>query len=574
VTKKLFGIIPLVLIVLLAFSLRWWHIASVTPGISGDEVDYALTAKSFYLSGTDLKNATHTFDVLRFVYPKTDDTKAELPYLIQMPFDGPFPFSLPLTRLPFVLMSVGSVLLLYGIAKELVDKKAGIAVGLLGSINPFLVVLGRTNYEVTGATFFYLFAFFALLKLKGWKILLALPIFLCAFYVYIGTKVLFIPFLLLCVACGYFYINKRKYAKQYGILLGILFIFFTGYFVILHATPTNRLGELLTPNSKEIIAQVNSIRHTSLPSAFTSFVVNKYTIYLRTVTNSLFLIFSSDFLVSYGDNFFRLYNHGVMYFVDIVFLLASVVFFAKKKQSLGLYVLGFILIATLPQILHDDAGNNTNYAHASLVFPFLIIASGIGIAYVVSLFPKKFILVPGVCLLALYALSLAFFMQAYFYQYSLDGRDDFVTRELARYIVLAQSQHKKIEVLSPIGATHFKKYLFYANALSAASMSKVKQAFIVSHMQLDNVSFGSCTNHPTFPKDIILIEDKICGNDDFMHHSSIALIKDGGAAYKIYNDVLCAHYTLKPYPTDLTLDELAVENLSTKDFCETFITRN
>lgn len=572
-TKKLFGFIPLVIIVVVAVILRWWQIDSVAPGISIDEIDYQLTAKSFYLTGTDLKNRTHTLDVLAFHYPTTDDTKAELPYLIQMPFVGPVPFSLPLTRLPFVLMSIGAVFLLYFLGKELAGKQAGIAAGFLGAVNPFLVVLGRTNYEVTGAAFFYLLALFATIKLKGWKILWTLPLWLCAFYVYIGTKLLFIPFVLWALALAYFYINKRKYAQQYLVLLGILFAFIAGYIMILHATPTNRLGELLTPNSKELVDQVNRIRHISIPSPLNSLVINKYTLYIRTLVNSFFLVFSSDFLVSYGDNFFRLFDHGTMYFADIIALITAVIFFAKKNTRLGIYLLGFIIIATFPQVFHDDAGNNTNYAHASLVFPFLVLCAGIGIGYMTSLISKKFLPILIVLIVAIYTLSVALFAQAYFFQYSLQGRDDFSTRELSKYITLATAEGKKVEVMSPVGATHFKKYLYYANALNTASIGEVKNAFISTHLQVGKVSFISCSQHPAFPKDTIVIEDMICGNNDFMPHTTIPLIVDGGIAYKVYNDSICSGYNLKHYPTDLKLSDLAVEKLSKPAFCQTFIVR-
>lgn len=572
-TKKLFSILPLVLIVLVAAFFRWWQIGSVAPGISIDEVDYQLTAKSFYLTGSDLKNKTKTLDVLAFHYPTTDDTKAELPYLIQIPFVGPFPFSLPITRLPFVLMSIGTVIVLYFLGKTLINQSTGIAAGALGAINPFLVVLGRTNYEVTGAAFFYLLSLYATIRLKGWKILFTIPVWMCAFYVYIGTKVLFIPFLLWTLGLSYFYINHRRFTKQYLVVLGTLFVFIAVYFAILHATPTNRLGELLTPNSKEIISQVNTIRHLSISSPLNSLIINKYTIYMRTIVNSFFLVFSSDFLLSYGDNFFRLFDHGVMYFLDIIFLVASTVFFAKKNQRLGIFFLGFIIIATFPQIFHDDAGNSTNYAHASLVFPFLVLLAGIGMSYVFSLFPKKLLPIGSIATILMYLLSVAFFTQAYFYQYALQGRDDFATRELSKYIAIATSQHKKVEVLSPVGATHFKKYLFYANALNASDIQDVKRAFITTNLTVGNVSFISCSQHPAFPKNTIVIEDKICGTNDFMDHTTIALLADGGVAYKMYHDSICSHYDLKQYPSDLKLSDLAVENMNTQQFCQTFITR-
>jgi len=176
-------------------------------------------------------------------------------------------------------------------------------------------------------------------------------------------------------------------------------------------------------------------------------------------------------------------------------------------------------------------------------------------------------------ILAVYLFSLGLFSQAYFYQYALQGRDDFATRELSKYILLANAEHKKVAVLSPVGATHFKKYLYYANALNPTTISEVKQAFISTHLHVENVSFDSCSQHPVFPKGTIVIEDLICGNSDFMSHTTIPLIADGGISYKIYQDTICNSYNLKPFPSDLKLSDLAVEKLSKKDFCQTFVTR-
>ena len=573
VTKKLFGIFPLILIVLVAAFFRWWHIDSVAPGISIDELDYQLTAKSFYLTGTDLKGKTPTLGVLAFHYPTTDDTKAELPYLIQMPFIGPFPFSLPLTRLPFVLMSIGTVIILYFLGKELVSKEAGIAAGFLGAINPFLVVLGRTNYEVTGASFFYPLTLLMLIKLKGWKILWTIPLFLCSFYVYIGTKLLFIPFALWSLGFAYFYINKRKFAKQYLIILGVLFVFIGFYITILRATPTNRLGELLTPNSKEIIHEVNTIRHVSLATPLNSIVINKYTLYIRSVVNSFFMSFSADFLLDYGDGFFRLYDHGVLYYADVIFLIAAVGYFAKKKNRLGIYVLGFLLIATFPQIFHDGSEAGTNYSHSSLMFPFVVLLAGIGAAEVWQIVPKKVLPVIASLFVITYIFSIAYFMQAYFYQYSLQGHDEFSMRELAKYLTLASPKEKHIVVLSSVGATHFKKYLYYANALNTNSIADVKNAFITGNLQAGNVKFISCERSITVPKDTLVIEDAVCNGTSQLPHDDISLVVDGGIAYKIYNDPICSTYSLKHYAFGLTLSDFAVEKLSTQTFCEDFITR-
>src|SRR5205807_2624366 len=110
-----------------------------------------------------------------------------------------------------------------------------------------------------------------------------------------------------------------------------------------------------------------------------------------------------------------------------------------------------------------------------------------------------------------YTFSLLVFVQAYFFQYPLQGQDDYQTRLLSRYISLAALEGKPVFVMAPVSVNHFKKYLFYSNALNKNTIGGVKQAFISANIHLGTVSFISCAEKPVFPKNTIVIEDAICG---------------------------------------------------------------
>lgn len=574
-TKKLFAFLPVILLVVFAFSLRWWHIGSVAPGISNDELGYTLNAKSFFLTGTDLAGTISPLQVLLFKYPPSDPIQAELPYLLQLPFDGPFPFSLPLERLPYVLMSLGTVLLLYGIAKELFGQKTGVIAGLVASINPYLVVVGRTTYEVVPATFFFLLALYLIIKVKGAKILLILPVLFCAFYSYIGTKVAFLPFVFLLSLFGYFF-PKQKSDRKYSLVLSLIAIVFVGFYLaLLHTNNSGvRLGEILTPNNSLITQQVDAIRKDSLNAPLNSLFVNKYTIYATTLVNSFLTIFSTPYLFQYGDAFFRLYNHGVLYYIDGIFLLLGIVFLFQKKRTYGLFLIAFCLVGTIPQVLHADAPGTTNYAHSSLLFPFLVLVIASGIAGFLDIVTKplwKKIATVGVIIL--YTFSFLFFVRAYFFRYPLAGKEDFSIRILSRYAVLAQSENKQVYVLSSSSKLIFRKYLFYANAINKNTIQTVKDDFHATNMRIGNIIFMSCTSQFTFPKSSIVIEDVLCGKTFDKPYTKVPLVADGGTAYQIYQDSLCSSYSLKQFPYGLKLSDFEVEKLPKQTFCETFITR-
>ena len=222
--------LALLLILFLASLLRLVFLNNVPTAISYDQLYYILNAKSFLFTGTDLTGSINPFHFLIFQYPPDGLTQAELPFFLQFPLLSFFPFSLFNVVLPNALLSILTVLILFLIGAKLFDKKTGLYISLVAAINPWFIFIGRTFYEVVPAIFFYLCGFYILLIARKWKILFAFPLFLLAFYSYIGTKLIFFPFILLVVLYCYFVVHKRHYTKQYIILL-ILSLFTILFFV-------------------------------------------------------------------------------------------------------------------------------------------------------------------------------------------------------------------------------------------------------------------------------------------------------------------------------------------------------
>ena len=172
------------------------------------------------------------------------------------------------------------------------------------------------------ATFLFLTALYIFLVAKKWQILLAIPILYAAFYSYIGTKLIFIPFVIISIAYAYIFITKKKYLTQYVIVFCSSLILVLGFFYQLQQAPgKSRLNEIFLPTNPSIEKQVNYLRKQSLSSPINSLTTNKITVYGRILGINTFNTLSPVYLFLTGDYFFSQGNHGLFYLVDSIFLL-------------------------------------------------------------------------------------------------------------------------------------------------------------------------------------------------------------------------------------------------------------
>jgi 4-amino-4-deoxy-L-arabinose transferase-like glycosyltransferase len=570
--KVLRNYLPLLLIILLAITLRFVFLNKVPNAIGGDEMTYVLNAKASFLTGYDIFGSWSPWQGLLFQYPK-GEAQAELPYLLDAPIIGLLPLSLLAAHLTNAILAVLLVIFIYLVAKELLGEKAGLFAAFLASINPWLIYIGRTAYEATPAMLFYFISLFILLKAKGWRILLAFPFLLLAFYSYIATKLIFLPFILAVLVYCYF-LNKKKYLKQYLILflLSILFILF--YITSLKLNPaTARLSELLTPNSPGISEQVNLLRKTTITNSITNLLTNKYTIFANIVLIKTLKTFATDYLFISGDEFFSILRHGLFYYIDSVFILLGTLFVFSKKRSVFVFLSTLILIGVVPQVFHT-ADTSSFSVHSTLMYPFLIILAGAGVFEIINLAKNKnYKIISFVVIFILYIISVANFANIYFYWFPLQGYFDFSQRVVSSY-ALRSSGNQKVTVYSNTSFDIFKKYIFYENLYNKNTASIIKESFKKQNYSLENVTFKSC-NIPENIKDKnnLILLDVNCGEKPFDYPSlAVARLSDGGESFKIYNDKICAGAELSRYPSGIKLTDFNIEGLTNKNFCQTFIT--
>lgn len=573
--KTLRNYLPLLLIIVLAFVLRFIWIDKVPNAVGGDELTYVVNARAMFISGTDISGTWNPLTGFIFQYPAYTLPQAELPYFLIAPFVGLFGFSLFSVRIIFVLLSVLSVPLIYLITKTLFNKNAGLAAGFIVAINPWSIYMGRTAYESTPAIFFYLLGFYMLLIFKSKKILLSIPVFFLAFYSYVGTKVSFFPFVFAVVLFSYFFVNKKKYKKEYLlVLVSCLLLVVAFAFVVFSTSGQSRVGELISLSAPQISQEVDYVRKVSIQNPLTSVFENKITVFSRIILTKLFKSFAFDYLFVYGDQFYSILRHGFFYVFDALFLVLGFAAAYAFRKRVFFLLFSLALAGVLPQLLYSARTDNFSI-HLSLTFAILPIFMGVGLFEAINLVKNKVYFYLSLIVIGFLYLFLVFnFLNIYFYQFPLRGYFDFHVRLLSKYATLASIKGKEVTIYSPSAPDIFKKYLFYSNSYNKDTYLLVRKNYKSEKFKFQNINFIGCdrTIDPAYKTNII-IYDFNCGSlSKEVKHLAIPRLSDGGQSYQIYNDKICNGFNLKRYPQNIGIKDFAIEDLSTQKFCETFIT--
>ena len=561
-------------IVILASIFRIALLDKIPTGISNDELDYILNAKSVYLQGSDISNTWNPFSLTT---PSSSFPQAEIAPLVMALFVGILPLSLFLSKLSYALVSVATVVLIYLIAKKLFDQKVALISGLVACINPWLIFFGRTAYDTPLAIFFFLCALYVLLITKRWHLLFAFPFFLLGFYAYIGTKLILIPFVALTSYYSWRFVNNKKYSKQYLILAAFcvaLFFVYAGQAILFS---NNRVSEISSPFMSSITSDVDYQRKQSVDTPLNEVFSNKFTVFADYSIEKYFNTFSPNFLFLSGDSKpqFTLWEHGVFYVVDAIFIILGFYHLLKRHRKEGLLICSLVLIAPLPSVV-SNVGNS--YAIRSMLMaPLLLIIIGIGIKNSFDVFKPRLKLVLGFVVVLIYIVQLANFLNIYLLRNPIYNSEsfNFSARELVRYLFLPH-QNKNIYVVNGDPKTPIKHYLFYRNMLDTEVLNGIEEMYKTKKYKIGNINFINCQQIPANLEGDILIYElgSKCKNLDFSKHIAIGQLKDSGAIYNIVNDNVCSNFELRRFVGNVKFNDLDIEKLSDKDFCEKFVIEN
>ncbi|MDQ5900543.1 MAG: 2 protein [Patescibacteria group bacterium] len=561
------NILLILFIIIGVFFTRFFLLDRIGISIGGDELEYIINAKFFLYTGTDITDSISIFSPFIFIYPKGILPQAELGYLFQYIMLYFVDATLFNVRVGYALVSSATVGLMYFLGKNLFHKNVGVIAALITLINPWMVTIGRTSYEMTLAMFFYMLLFYLLLILKGWRMLFTIPIIFLAFYSYIGTKIIVLPYIALILGYIYFVGKRRNENKQFVIII-LSSCILVGFFAFsqFFLQSGSRVTEILTPFSQSVTNEVNSARQSTISSPFDSLLINKFTIYARILLDKIVNIFSLSFLFYNGDSFFGLYKSGLFYIIDSVFLIIGIGFLFIKKRKLAVFLFFLLAIAIIPEIIHVNKGVFS--PHITLLIPFFILIISVGIHAV-----YKQRLIYKFLIIFVYFISFTYFYQLYFFTAPLTNVYDTESRVLSKYIKLSTNEGNLIKVFSPRPHDLFRKYIFYANYLQKSSMQTIRDSISKEVYSIEKVSFLECHDIVKYLKsNDTLIQSSLCAYDmDKYPDNIIAQMKDSGKTYSIFNEKICIDKSENRYYFSLTFSDLNIENMNKNEFCKSHV---
>ena len=592
--KKLFKIIfnylPLIAILIFALILRFWWLNRLPVGITYDEVEYVLDAKAIYFTGKDISGSWSPFSLTT---KPVGVLTAELPALMVSPLIGPLGLSLLTARLPYAVTSVFMVFVLYLIAQKLFNsKKVALITALLLAINPWSFHFSRTAFEAPLAILFYLIGLYVLLKNRSWRIIWSFPFFFLAFFTYLGTKLILLPLVVALCLFHYSWSGRKRSLKPYLILFLLSLFLVSGYVLSLKYQPgSGRMGDLLFFATEKAAQAVNNERRLTLPNSLMVLFSNKPLYFLKTFVANYLGTFSPRFLFLFGETrgAFSVWNHGLFYYLDLIFIIIGFLKLFEINKRLWLFLVSLVAIAPLPSALGVDY--ESYVLRSAWLYPLLTLFAAFGISSLTDLFPRRRkLLVLG--LIIAYSLSLVNYLYIYFFRYPVYGGEGFFFsgRVLTRYLSLYQNiPDKKITVVSPDYQGLFKQYLFYSQLYNEENAQRIAGQIRQGKFEWGNITFtNTCLEEGVLKNenDILiykydsqceeelekLVPSRLASEEKLASESlSISNLADSGEIYGIVGDSVCSEYELGIYPRAMVMDDFQVENQETEAFCQTWI---
>ena len=391
----------IILILLLAVSLRFYKIDQVPPALSWDEASIGYDAYSILKTGKDQWGE---------IFPLAFKSFGEYKYpfhiyasAVSIYFFGLNEFAV---RFPSALFGVINIFLLYLLTWKLFKNQfIALTAAFLLTISPWHIQFSRVIWETNFALCFFLaglnFFLASRQAKKAYFLIVTFILFGMATFTYNGAKVfivLFIPLLLF---------SQKKYLLKQKKYLFLSLIIFALFMVINLLDP--RLSGINRFKQLDFI-QADVVKTMSYQTSKVyslgkiELIVRQYLMYL-----------SPKFLFISGDANLRHSTQAVgeVYWLELLLVLFGIIFLIKKEPKLALLILGWFLLAPIPGSFTREA------PHASRGMFMLgawqiVAASGMYYLYLISKGFKKYLIL---ILCILFVILLINYFRYYLYEY-------------------------------------------------------------------------------------------------------------------------------------------------------------
>ena len=477
----------LILILLLAFALRFWKLDSY-PALNADEAAIGYNAYSLIQTGLDEHGNAWPIHFQSF-----NDYKPGLYFYLALPFVKVMGLNEWAVRIPGAFLGVLTVLLIYLLTHELFkDKKLSLISALFLAISPWHLQFSRGGWEVNTATFFIVLGTWLFIKFvngkKGINLILSLLAFSLSMYCYDAARVV-VPLL----GFGLITIYKREVLTKtnlkiisISLILSLLALAPLAKDVFSSNVLSRAAGVGLFAD-KGPINRINEQRgeHLNLNSIFASALHNKLVNFGLAFGQNWAAHYHGEFLFLTGDSIQRnkVPDMGEMYLTDILFLAAGLMFLARSLTKSWKFILWWLIVAPVAAALTFQAPHALRAEN--MVIP-LVIISAFGFSGLISFLNQKN-LKAGIWLLSIIVIWMfARYEHMYWVHMSKEFpySSQYGVKELVTYLAGVQGKYEKVWITDRYDQPYIL-FLFYSK------YSPIK--FQESHTLTSRDDFGFST---------------------------------------------------------------------------------
>ena len=458
--KKQKSKILLLLIIILAVSLRLWRLAQIPEGFHADEAAFGYNAYSLLLTGKDEYG-----EFLPLVLRSFDDYKGAIYAYLAIPFVVVFGLNELAVRLPTLVFGVGLTYLSFLIAVKLTgEKRLGLLTSFATAVSPWSILLSRVQSDPLVTVFFIVLGFYFFLiwleRNKRIYFFLQCICFMVSFFTYVSARVFFPIFVVLVIG---FYFKQLTQGSRKLLIAGYFFIFVLDIFLTFGASGT-RFGQIGIFRSPRVIMPMEEEMREDGQLETAKFFHNKLVAYGKYFAENYLQYLSYDFLFLKGGQPAReaVPNSGLLYPIELLFLSAGLYFVFRKRMKWGYFMAGWLLLT--PLVLSLAIDETPNVHRFFLVFLPVELLITLGIIELMRCVTRKKILLPVVAIgvVTVYLASLASYLHQLFIhqpKYRPWNRG-FAYKELSRQIQEYSSKYQKI-VVTKANAAPYIYLLFY-----------------------------------------------------------------------------------------------------------------
>lgn len=445
----------LILLLVVAFALRFYKVTSIPPSLNWDETSIGYNAYSILKTGRDEWGQFMPVHFKSFgEYKLPAQIYASIPAIA---FFGLNEFGVRITP---VVYGTLTVLLLYLLVQEMYKKmEISLLAAFLLAVSPWHIQLTRGSFESSFSLFWFVMAVWFLVKgfkdLK-WIVISMIP-FVISVYTY-NTARVFAPMFLFV-----FYLINAKYLIKnfkYALLGFLTFVILALPIVpfVLSGDAAARYKLVSITDDKGLIPRIEERRNLSnLPSLVTKLIHNRYTYNTFYFSKNYIAHFTPDFLFINGAGHRQHHVQGVgeLYWIQAPFLLYGLNLLLRRKDWSLKVLLPWLLLAFVPVSMTNDSIPNA--LRTLIAVPVYQIFSAIGLlGFWELLKSRKQKITLLLVVVILFLINFGVYLNNYFVKYPVNYSRDwqYGNKQVVEYIKNNQEKYDLIVFTRHYGEPH------------------------------------------------------------------------------------------------------------------------